>query len=443
MASRKKVLGKLPVVASFPESQEAITFDAPRQIGRYSVGGANREYIDDACNKMYLRSDIEWKGSRWEGPKWNLYDGFEKAVRRDWSEEDPLQNLLKWLVRHGDEVIQLGSANETPSSPRQQFVRPDFICSREALKAFMCTPFSPSDEWMVQARLHDGVIYLRNVPTPAEKERLKKEFHQRPISWKGRFYRNMVTRLRGAPPEENEDVDETQTYHAVLRGKLGLYDIVFEAEMMAIDTSQDSETDCEEPYLEFRARPGVHQLKKYREHFSKYVLLKWWSQARLAGVPSVLCASYNKDNIIEYVEKFQVSDIPEIGREHDWSEQKCLQFLHEVLDFIKAIVTDNQPSNFDAVNLQFRHKTTESMTRPAFSQTEVASPPVEEVVGSKCIVESKVQSLKGRKHQGALETGRRLQLRPTREAAQPLPLATVAPRTPPTPPVSQPPQQLA
>ncbi|KAH6921243.1 hypothetical protein HPB50_027760 [Hyalomma asiaticum] len=47
----------------------------------------------------------------------------------------------------------------------------------------------------------------------------------------------------------------------------------------------------------------------------------------------------------------------------------------------------------------------------------------------------------GKKHLRALENRRLLQLRATREAAQPLPLATVAPRTPPTPPVSQPPQQ--
>ncbi|KAH6920024.1 hypothetical protein HPB50_028988 [Hyalomma asiaticum] len=46
----------------------------------------------------------------------------------------------------------------------------------------------------------------------------------------------------------------------------------------------------------------------------------------------------------------------------------------------------------------------------------------------------------GWKHQRALETSRRLQLRPTREAAQPLPLPKVAARTPPTLQVSQPPQ---
>ncbi|KAH6921242.1 hypothetical protein HPB50_027759 [Hyalomma asiaticum] len=47
----------------------------------------------------------------------------------------------------------------------------------------------------------------------------------------------------------------------------------------------------------------------------------------------------------------------------------------------------------------------------------------------------------GKKHQRALENRRLLQLRATLEAAQPLPLATVVPRTPPTPPVSQPPQE--
>ncbi|KAH6920573.1 hypothetical protein HPB50_028439 [Hyalomma asiaticum] len=46
----------------------------------------------------------------------------------------------------------------------------------------------------------------------------------------------------------------------------------------------------------------------------------------------------------------------------------------------------------------------------------------------------------GWKHQRALDTSRRLQLRPTREAAQPLPLPKVAARTPPTLQVSQPPQ---
>ncbi|XP_049274793.1 uncharacterized protein LOC119400160 [Rhipicephalus sanguineus] len=193
------------------------TFGVPDEIGCYSVKGEQREYDSTPCNRMHLRADIKEKGKKWNTPDWDVYEGFGDRVWRDWTKDDDLEHLLRWVLSNKDKVMSPPAPDSTP----------DFICSREVLKAFMCTPFCPTDEWRVAARLHKGVVYLRNIVLETEKERFSKELQgSKPPGWNGSFHRRMTTTLR----------------------------IVFEAEVMAVCPSPESKEGPLYQYVEFRAR---------------------------------------------------------------------------------------------------------------------------------------------------------------------------------------------
>ncbi|XP_037502650.1 decapping and exoribonuclease protein-like [Rhipicephalus sanguineus] len=203
----------------------------------------------------------------------------------------------------------------------------------------MCTPFCPTDEWRVAARLHKGVVYLRNIVLETEKERFSKELQgSKPPGWNGSFHRRMTTNEQGAAPQEGP-IDETQTFHTVLRANLGSHRIVFEAEVMAVCPSPESKEGPLYQYVEFRARQDFDgSLKK--ENFYRYKLQKWWTHSRLAGVPYILVGSYNEKDVFEYVTKLDVSEIPTMHRHH-WSENKCFRFCDQVLSFVKKQLQNN------------------------------------------------------------------------------------------------------
>ncbi|XP_049527983.1 decapping and exoribonuclease protein-like isoform X1 [Dermacentor silvarum] len=315
-------------INSSSQNDRSCTFNVPHEIGCYSVRGEKREYINGPDNKRYLRSDILWKGNKWYQPDMNLKNSQEHAVRRDWTKSASLENLLHWVCRNRDNVMP-SSADDT------QRVHPDFICSRDVLKMFVCTPFLAKDEWRVAARRIEGVVYLRNVLSCEERERRHCAKDEK-ANWSSRFSENMVTRQPSVLHENNNVVDETQTYHAVLRGQLGTHKIIFDAEVMAIDDSPEIKKPGLNPYVEFRTCIDFHCFKN-GEKYRRYKSLKWWAHARLAGVSSLMCGSCSENGTVDYIEKLEVADIPKMTQQH-WSEEKCMQICDKILSFIKEHV---------------------------------------------------------------------------------------------------------
>lgn len=99
-------------INSSSQNDRSCTFHVPHEIGCYSVRGEKREYINGPDNKRYLRSDISWKGNKWDQPDMNLKDSQEHAVRRDWAKSASLENLLHWVCRNRDKVMP-SSTDET------------------------------------------------------------------------------------------------------------------------------------------------------------------------------------------------------------------------------------------------------------------------------------------------------------------------------------------
>ncbi|XP_065297550.1 decapping and exoribonuclease protein-like isoform X2 [Dermacentor albipictus] len=312
---------------SSSQRDHSLTFDVPREIGCYSVGGKTRTYIDSPVNKRYLRADIPCKTA-----EINLKYGLEGRVPRDWTKSAALENLLHWVDRNRGKVMPPCSSEET------QRVRPDFICSRDVLKLFLCTPYLAKDEWRVAARRIEGVVYLRNVLSKAEQDR-RRGTQEGKANWSSRFRQHMVSCQRSSNVVPDKIADETQTYHAVLQSQLGTHKIIFEAEVMAVDNSQGFTKSGLNPYVEFRTCIDFDGFKK-GEKYLRYKSLKWWAHARLAGASSLVCGSCSESGMVKRIEKLQISDIPK--KTKFWKEEECMRFCDNVLSFIKEYVRDDE-----------------------------------------------------------------------------------------------------
>ncbi|KAL1417854.1 hypothetical protein MTO96_026494 [Rhipicephalus appendiculatus] len=306
-------------------------YGAPREIGHYSIlaDGDDFEYADGDVAKRYLRARIPFR------PMWNLNDGYESAVRASWISLTPAECLLRWIIRNKGKVVA-SSTNEVQS----ESVRTDFICCRLCFCVLMCTPYKEKIAWRIVASRHRGVVYLHVHPTKKEVHQyLKERDHcswDRITYWGVKFHRVMSTSEPGVPPKEDELVRERDSYNTVLRGHIGSHTFVISGEVKAVDSSVQCEPGSTGSYVEFKTNCLI-STEGQRSTFAKKKLLVWWAQSRLLGVPKGLCGFRHDNGIVMRVQEFDVKTMPDKAKGL-WSEDVCMRFLNDTLNFIKEHV---------------------------------------------------------------------------------------------------------
>lgn len=319
------------------ESGDCPRYDAPCEVGHYSLLGEGEEfeYVDGAAAKRYLRTPVPSE------PMLNLNKGYANAVRISRISMAPRESVLRWVILNKDKVVKCSSNEEAPSSgPETKSVSTDFICHRRCLTVPMCTPFNEENSWRLTACRHRGIVYIHDHPTKDEideyiKERGIKNL-DRMMYWGVKFHRIMTTPEPGVGPEEDELVREGDTYNAVLRGQLGSHSLLMATEVKAVDPSVKCESDSTAGYVEFKTNRKC-STAWHHSKFCKHKLLSCWAQSRLAGVPRALCGFRDDEGWLVDIKEFDVMTIPDKA-EGQWSEDVCMRFCDRLLSFIKEHV---------------------------------------------------------------------------------------------------------
>ncbi|XP_037276340.2 decapping and exoribonuclease protein isoform X5 [Rhipicephalus microplus] len=304
----------------------------PREIGHYSLlqDGEDFKFVDGDGAKRYLRRQIPFC------PMWNLNDGYAKTPHVNWISLTPAECLLRWIIRNKDKAVTLST-----SEGQSERVRTDFVGHRLCLCVLMCTPYDKTTAWRMVASRHRGVIYLRVHPTKTEvheylKGRKDNCFVDRTTYWGIKFHRIMSPTEPCVAPEEGELVREGDSYNTVLRGQIGMHTFVISGEVKAVDPSVQCEPGSTASYVEFKTN-RVFSAESHRLNFLKHKLLSWWAKSRIGGVPRGLCGFRDDNGIVRHIQEFDVSKMP--GKAKGlWSEDVCMQFLDDALNFIRQHV---------------------------------------------------------------------------------------------------------
>ncbi|XP_065297556.1 decapping and exoribonuclease protein-like [Dermacentor albipictus] len=315
-------------------SEDFAAYGVPCEIGHYSVQGEQREYVDGAIQKRYLRASIPLN------PDWDLNTGYENVLHRTGEGSPPTHNLLRWVMLNKDKVV-------TPSSRAAECPRTDFVCGRYTLATLLCTPFEEREAWRIEACRHRGIVYIRGIPMnegvePSLSESRDRYRHRMRYCGK-KFQLIMTTDEAGAAPKENEVVRESDAYNVVLRCQLGSHTIVLGAEVKAVDPSVQCKPGSTAGYVEFKTcGDNFNKAKRYK--FYRHGLLRWWAHCRLAGSPKAFCGFRNEKGIVFSVQEFDVMRMPEKAA-GKWSEDVCMKFCDQLLSFIKRHVEENDERN--------------------------------------------------------------------------------------------------
>ncbi|KAL1482036.1 hypothetical protein MTO96_015122 [Rhipicephalus appendiculatus] len=121
-------------------------------------------------------------------------------------------------------------------------------------------------------------------------------------------------RNRELSPDDDEQLRETESYTVVLRTKLGSHSFVLGAQVKAVDPSVECEPGSTTGYVEFKlTRFRDDSMDGLSDTFKRHVMLAWWAQCRLAGVPRALCGFRNDRGNLVSVEDIDVNSMPEMA----------------------------------------------------------------------------------------------------------------------------------
>lgn len=139
------------------------SFSKPKIVGSFSVD-KDRKYIADARNCKHLRKDNLKNPVRFD-----LNDGYERAVHKPESCDEKLDHILQWITAN----VLDKNLNEMPKKGepniRARSLDVDFVCFRGLLRMIMCTPYENREPWIILATKFRGTIYLCALETESKK----------------------------------------------------------------------------------------------------------------------------------------------------------------------------------------------------------------------------------------------------------------------------------
>lgn len=301
------------------------------EIGHFCV--ENDEYVDSAAYKRYLRVSFPPRH------EWDLDKGYSRAHRRIWPSRGG--HLLHWVRLNKDKLVSPPPSDEErhPTALEAQSSRMVFVCGRFTLRNLLLTPYAANQAWLLGVCRYRDFVYMYNCATEskdAEGSHDERRDHAR--YWGTKFHHIMTTKEPGGAPDNEEVLKEAEAYTVVLRSELGSHSIVLGGEVKAVDPSVECEPGSTASYVEFKVT--LHQgdsTNARRDMFKRHVMLAWWAQCRLAGVPRAICGYRNDDGILVNIEDIDVNDMPKMAG-GKWSEDKCMRFCDRLLSFIKQHV---------------------------------------------------------------------------------------------------------
>jgi RAT1-interacting protein len=218
----------------------------------------------------------------------------------------------------------------------------------------LCSLYNHQEPWKVAATLYNGTIYLQEIETE-EKRRQEAAMppQQRAACYWGLKFEDYVT-SKDPPPKAPlpqsptlprmvpGTVNPHRAYSSVVRTRMNTHSIVMVGEVDCCD--YNSKEKSPQNYIELKTS-RIILTDRNKASFRRHKLMKWWVQSFLVGVPKLICGFRNDDGIVKSLQTFKIADIPKETQVDltMWQPSVCLNFLDELLVWIRKTVTQDNP----------------------------------------------------------------------------------------------------
>ncbi|XP_056396925.1 decapping and exoribonuclease protein-like [Hyla sarda] len=306
----------------------------PSEMGYFSLDGKGCYHGDARRLRYFIPPARMDSGGSSLG--WDLRDGFEdRYVPCNEDIKLGLEPILTW-VKDNRGLLQ-GNGGSNSNRPVDQ----DFVTRRGLLSKIMCTPYEPYDNWTLAVTLFKGTLYIDNRETAdAYKKRKGRTQDQAKLMYGGyKFESYLCADSPDGTPQPHEVVNTNEAFCSVLHGCLASHSFLVSGEVDCKDqnSANPSPPSC---YVELKTSAQIRSQHQDR-NFRSYKLLKWWCQSFLLGIPVIVAGFRNQQGRIVSVEKFKTSEIPQIAQ--NWDPVVCLNFCNAFLNYIKKVVTTDDP----------------------------------------------------------------------------------------------------
>lgn len=160
-------------------------------------------------------------------------------------------------------------------------------------------------------------------------------------------------------PQSQHVVNEVAGYCTVATSTLNRKRLLLSGEVDCMDNT-GCPTDEPPPlgkrvYIELKTQALIKNARQH-ERFEKYKLLKFWAQSYLLNVPNVIIGFRDEDGYVQKIQTMNTNKIPGYveGKSDRWDRKICINFLDQILDFMKAIV-DQEPEG-TLFSLKYRNE---------------------------------------------------------------------------------------
>jgi len=191
---------------------------------------------------------------------------------------------------------------------------------------------------MAVHRHEDDIIYLEHEETEQEKKRNLEMTEENKFACYCGYKFEYVCSNEPA----GEPVDVNKYFCTVMYSKLNAHTICFGAEMDCYNTRPFKTSSSKNNYVELKTSKVIRS-DKDQFSFERYKLLKFWAQSYLAGVGTVICGFRDEKGILRDVNSLNTFSIPDIVKfkRNMWNANVCLNFLDQILTWLKANTTKN------------------------------------------------------------------------------------------------------
>ncbi|ORY92994.1 RAI1 like PD-XK nuclease-domain-containing protein [Syncephalastrum racemosum] len=300
-------------------------YKQPIELHSYSIDEKRHVWFDNRELKEYHEPRIDSRTP-------NLSSGYDKFVQRDESIPEHLDTLLDALT----------DCRNTKSVD----TKADIVTWRGIMTKLLCTPYS-RDPWELRATRYNDTIYIEEQPTEEKRsQEAQKSERQSLMGYWGYSFESLCTQTDPKELDANTNVQ----YCVVVKTKLGNNAIVMGAEVDCIQGKKPTDRDPLRQYVELKTSRRI-ETDRHLFSFEKYKLIKFWAQSFLVGVPRVICGFRDDDGNLDHVESLKTMEIPRRvrGKPNMWDASVCLNFANECLEWIKSVVTLNDPCTTYAI----------------------------------------------------------------------------------------------
>nr|XP_057905707.1 decapping and exoribonuclease protein-like [Doryrhamphus excisus] len=286
--------------------KDMVPFDQRVEVGSFSIDSEGRFRHDRSQLKYYVEPD--------QAPHFDLRDGYnDHYVESDESQKFCMNRILRWIL-----------ANKESSDCLRDV---DFVTSRGRLTKLLTTPYDKASSWSLAVTKFRGIFYINEIEREAARENrlCRTDNEKRLIYSRQNFHKYLCSDEIDSPPDSNGVVNFNEAFFSVVQSCLSNHSLLF---CGLVDCRDKNPGALNPPACYF----NLKTTKK-----DQFLLLKWWAQSFLLGVPRIITGFRNDDDVVVSMKTYEVSDIPGLVQ----GEVNC--FCSDFLSFVKSVATEDNP----------------------------------------------------------------------------------------------------